>query len=248
MQTFNPYKMYHGAYVPNWLLESNIVSLGAKLCFGKLMQYAGRDGQCFPKQQTLADDLGVSVPSISNYVNELELVKLIMRKDGYYLFLKHPLNQLQDSEVQLQDTKVQLQDSEVPIVLIESVIESVNTPASLETDFPLPKQQINKTKKSVNHYSESFESWWKTYPARNGIKAGKPDAYKKFNKIDDVPGLILATKNYANSKEVKEGFAKDAVRFLKEGVWDAWQGQRIDSKPIVDGFARYNDPNYRLDG
>jgi hypothetical protein len=83
MQTINPFKMYVGAFVPNWLLESDIVSLGAKLCYGKLMQYSGRNGRCFPKQQTLAKDLGVSVPSISNYVNELESMNFRILKSNF---------------------------------------------------------------------------------------------------------------------------------------------------------------------
>lgn len=106
---------------------------------------------------------------------------------------------------------------------------------------------MDKKPSGRREYTPAFEEWWKLYPARNGIKVGKPDAFKKFLKIKDLEALTTATKAYASSKEVKEGYAKDGVRFLKEGVWEAWRGQRIDSKPIVDGFARYNDPNYRLD-
>lgn len=236
-KTINPFKMFVGCIVPNWLLESDIVSLGAKLCYGRLCQYSGRNGRCFPSRNELARALGCVRETAWRYVKELEDAKLIEQIDNEYVFFHHPLmDDVADSQHDVAGLQHDVADSQPPIVLRESIKESL-TPASLETSFP--KQRFNKTKKL--EYTPAFESWWKLYPTRNGIKVGKPDAFKKFLKITDLDSLTTATKAYAASKEVKEGYAKDAVRFLKEGVWEAWRGQRIDSKPIVDGFDRYKN-------
>src|SRR5688572_3926181 len=55
---FNPYRMWVGSFIPNWLMRQKI-SPGAKLAYARLAQYAGKDGQCYPSQKDLADELGV---------------------------------------------------------------------------------------------------------------------------------------------------------------------------------------------
>lgn len=93
---FNPYRLFQGAYVPNWLLMRPEVSAGAKLCYGRLMQYAGKSGACFPRQGLLAEELGVQERQARRYVHELESFKLVqsvqtgVQKANTYLFLRHP--------------------------------------------------------------------------------------------------------------------------------------------------------------
>lgn len=218
-----------------------------------------RTMRSFPSQGYIARTLGIAKITVNRYLKLLESVGYIERdlKNGVKTFYKltQPVVNIEvNSGFVLQGNEVGVISRE-PLPLSpenrinQNITNRINTltqhPTKTEANASLnvafPKPPINKTKKSVNHYSEGFEAWWKLYPARNGIKAGKPDAYKKFLKIEDIPSLITATKAYAASKEVKEGFAKDAVRFLKDGVWDAWRGQRIDSKPIVDAFDRYRN-------
>jgi hypothetical protein len=50
---FNPYRMWVGSFMPNWLSEQRI-SPGAKLTYGRLGQYAGRNGERHPGQKELA--------------------------------------------------------------------------------------------------------------------------------------------------------------------------------------------------
>lgn len=94
-EPFNPYKLFHGAYIPNWLLKRPEVSHGAKLCYGRLIQYSGKHGQCFPSQGLLAEELGVLEQQARRYVKELKdlgLLRIIqhgLQKPNGYLFLCH---------------------------------------------------------------------------------------------------------------------------------------------------------------
>ncbi len=58
--------------VPNHLLESNKLTPGAKLSYAMLLKYAWQDNFCFPGQQRLAKDMGVSRQSVNNYIKELQ--------------------------------------------------------------------------------------------------------------------------------------------------------------------------------
>ena len=58
--------------VPNFILESKEVSVGAKLTYAMLLKYAREMDQCFPGQDRLAVDLGTSRQSINTYISELK--------------------------------------------------------------------------------------------------------------------------------------------------------------------------------
>ena len=78
---YNPYKIFVGIFIPNCIAETNKLSQSAKLCFGKLSQFSGKDGKCFPKQETLAKGIGVkSIKQIHRCLNELEKAQLIRRE------------------------------------------------------------------------------------------------------------------------------------------------------------------------
>ncbi len=87
--------MFVGAFIPNWLLCRPEVSGGAKLAYARLCQFSGRDGLCFPKQSTLAAELGVAERTIRNHLRELEEFQLIevdqpgLRQSNRYAFLAH---------------------------------------------------------------------------------------------------------------------------------------------------------------
>ena len=57
--------------VPNHLLESNKISPGAKLVYAMLLKYAWQNDCCFPGQERLASDMGVTDRSVRSYIQEL---------------------------------------------------------------------------------------------------------------------------------------------------------------------------------
>jgi hypothetical protein len=75
------------------LLENRGISTGAKLCYIRLLGFAGKDARCYPSLEKLGKGLGVSDRQARDYVKELERAGLIaveqrgLRKTNIYLFL-----------------------------------------------------------------------------------------------------------------------------------------------------------------
>lgn len=63
--------------VPNFILESEKISIGAKLTYAMLLKYARELDECFPGQDRLARDMGTSRQSVNTYIKELSDVGLI---------------------------------------------------------------------------------------------------------------------------------------------------------------------------
>jgi Helix-turn-helix domain len=54
------------------VLESSAISPGAKLAYAMLLKYAWQNDFCFPGQDRLAKDMGVSLRSTNPYIQEPE--------------------------------------------------------------------------------------------------------------------------------------------------------------------------------
>ncbi|MGH7037063.1 MAG: helix-turn-helix domain-containing protein [Stellaceae bacterium] len=66
--------------VPNHVLVSSKLSPGAKLTYAMLLKYAWQNDFCFPGQERLAKDMGVTDRSVRTYLQELEAQKFIAIK------------------------------------------------------------------------------------------------------------------------------------------------------------------------
>ena len=58
--------------VPNHVLVSERLSPGAKLTYAMLLKYAWQNDFCFPGQERLAGDMGVTRQSANTYIQELQ--------------------------------------------------------------------------------------------------------------------------------------------------------------------------------
>ena len=58
--------------VPNFMLRSAELSVGAKITYAMFLSYAWHNDCCFPGQATLAEDIGVSRQSVNGFIRELE--------------------------------------------------------------------------------------------------------------------------------------------------------------------------------
>ena len=105
---FNPWRRYHGIFIPEQLLSFTGISPAAKLCYGRLTRYAGKEGKCFPRQDTLASEIGVSERMIREYLRELEIggfietLRVGLGHPNQYRFLKHKVfedEQLEDESL-----------------------------------------------------------------------------------------------------------------------------------------------------
>ncbi len=66
--------------VPNFILESDQISVGAKLTYAMLLKYAREMEECFPGQDRLARDMGTTRQSVNTYIGELRRAGLITVK------------------------------------------------------------------------------------------------------------------------------------------------------------------------
>ena len=90
----DPVTLHGFTQVPNFILTSTKISVGAKLGYAMLLKYAWGDNACFPGQTKLAEDMGSGERSVRRYLDELEkagLLEIVQRGLGktnlYRLFL-----------------------------------------------------------------------------------------------------------------------------------------------------------------
>ena len=58
--------------IPNIILKTDKLTGGAKLAYAMLLSYAMGDDQCFPGQDRLGDNMGVTRQTANQYVKELQ--------------------------------------------------------------------------------------------------------------------------------------------------------------------------------
>jgi len=96
---FNPWFGECGFYPGDIVCKqsSKTLSQGQKLLYTRLVRYAGRDGRCFPSQERLATDLGISERQVRKDLIRIEAFRLIDRqaregrRGDTYTFLWHPM-------------------------------------------------------------------------------------------------------------------------------------------------------------
>jgi biotin operon repressor len=63
--------------LPNFVLKSGTLSLGAKVTYAMFLHYAWHNDHCFPGQDRLGEDMGMSKSRVNEFVKELERAGLI---------------------------------------------------------------------------------------------------------------------------------------------------------------------------
>jgi len=80
LEGFDPISAGGFTQVPNHILRSSDLSVGAKLTYAMLLSYAWQNDFCFPGQDTLAKDMGSGKRSVVRYIDELERAGIIAIK------------------------------------------------------------------------------------------------------------------------------------------------------------------------
>ncbi len=63
--------------VPNFILKDGTLTLGAKVTYSMFLSYAWHNDSCFPGQERLAEDMGMSRSRVTEFVGELERAGLV---------------------------------------------------------------------------------------------------------------------------------------------------------------------------
>ena len=93
---YNPWNEDYGIKIPGWLVRYKEVSFGAKVTYGRLVQYAGKNGVAYPYVQTLATEIGAERRTVERYLKELRELGVLEVQSGKatgnrnrYFFVDH---------------------------------------------------------------------------------------------------------------------------------------------------------------
>jgi len=224
----NPYKLFVGAFIPNWLLEREEVSHGAKIVYGKLCQYAGEDGAAFPKVETLAKSIGFQPRMTQRYLAELVSLGLIEKVErcaqclpSDYFFLRH---EWMEGGVSCVTQGVQ-RDTTPGVMRVTTTRESVTKKRNIK-ERSLFGGESGLPDVEASYPQNRFEEFWKAYPR----KVGKSLAEKAYLKVlrkkvypYDVEQFILnSLENQKQSKlhlQREEQFIPHAATWLNSERW-----------------------------
>jgi len=77
LDTLDPVALHGFTQVPNFILKDPKISVGAKVAYAMFLSYAWHNDSCFPGQDRLADDMGLSRVRVTQLIAELERVGLV---------------------------------------------------------------------------------------------------------------------------------------------------------------------------
>jgi hypothetical protein len=176
---FNPFNKFCGLFVPNWLARRGDVSHGAKLCYGRLMQFHGRGLQCNPRESVLARELGISERTCRRFLAELRSLGLIrilhrgLRRSNVYEFVEHPWMTDFRTDIPDRSERPDLSNPDRTTVSAPSVRDSVEGESKEEIN-PCSPLSGDRTDRKKAIPSEQLEALWSAYPN----KVGKPSALR----------------------------------------------------------------------
>lgn len=77
LNSADPIARYGFTQLPNFILRDANLSIGAKTTYALFLSYAWHNKLCFPGQDLLAKDIGMSIGSVNAFIKELEASSLI---------------------------------------------------------------------------------------------------------------------------------------------------------------------------
>jgi len=77
LDTLDPVTRHGFTQVPNFILKDPDLSVGAKLTYAMFLSYAWHNDSCFPGQDRLAEDMGISRPRVTHFISELQRAGLV---------------------------------------------------------------------------------------------------------------------------------------------------------------------------
>lgn len=234
---FNPYRRYNGIYIPDGIYNQTKLSACTKLLYGRLLRYAGKDGVAYPKQETLAKELGITRQAIYNSINQLISSQLIEVDKGdtlkhepnSYHFLEHDCLGKIDDDSEYRDKNV-----------TPGCKDSLH-PQGKDSLHPGCKDSLHRLKDKESHLKEShiregdFDTFWESYP-RKKSKENARKAWKKL-KAEEKEEAIRVVKIYPFRDDLN--FVQHPATWLNGKCWED------DLTPIpvaIPKHMRYQQP------
>ena len=77
LDTVNPVLQGGFTQVPNFILKDPHISVGAKVAYAMFLSYAWHNDSCFPGQDRLAEDMGLTRVRVTQLISELDAAGLV---------------------------------------------------------------------------------------------------------------------------------------------------------------------------
>ncbi len=264
----NPNKKYRFCPLYNYLIEYRGLSWAAKICYARLNQYAGDDGICYPKQETIAKEMNLSTRQIYSLIKELESERFIvtikatgtdklMHKSDRYLILDHPIMEdrfLYDTKTgkhtlpsdQKFSSGLHQEGTSGPIE--ENYIKEVNS-NELTRDFQEPEISLSvvlkKRKNPCNPPNQSFDR-----NKLNNIAPSKPPVVEKarLKPTIEVHSILDFWKNLG-LKAPKETTKthKENIQSLNLLLKGRLLGEPYGKQQILDSIKNFSLASHNYD-
>lgn len=142
-EPFNPYGLFVGSFIPQWLEVRPEISPGAKLAYARMCRHAGEKGECRPNQNLLAAEIGLKKRQTQTYIQELVENRLIrpqrrgQGRSNIYDFLIHEW--MFDDVIDVQDAAYQSQFD----------VQDAALPDAQDAAHPYPYKKRIKEKRKI---------------------------------------------------------------------------------------------------
>lgn len=219
-QPFNPFNLFDGAIIPTEILRNTKLLASEKLVLARLMQFAGANGDAFPRVEILADEVGLGVRQTQNCLRRLRELGLLRygskasaRKTNRFEFLWHPFYEQdrvkRSSRLNHQNRTTEDRNSEMAYTkLVQS-----SPPTKVQSSAP----GINSSQE--NHLNESPppspSSTLRSDSAADGVHENQNDdnrsdaesegAFQRLNKL--IIGAPLSWKGKRRILEAQKNFS-----------------------------------------
>src|SRR5436189_5204370 len=77
LDRLDPVALHGFTQVPNFILKNPKISVGAKVVYAMFLSYAWNNDSCFPGQDRLAEDMGLTRVRVTQLISELETAGLV---------------------------------------------------------------------------------------------------------------------------------------------------------------------------
>lgn len=213
--------------IPPGIFSRTDISQSQKMLIGRIVGLVNNDGYCYASNKWLGEQLGITKGQSANIIMDLHrrgFLKIeLIRNENKRIIERRIYPVYEDLPIQ-EKLNTYSGKTEYPIQ------EKLNTPIQ-EKLKGSNRDKSNRERENtfmcdsdLTKRENLFEEFWKLYPYRRGKKLHKKEARELFMKLKSasVAPILQAVRNYAVSKTVTDGYAKDAVRFLKNDFWQDW--------------------------
>lgn len=233
-ETFRPRGNISGPILPRYALTLKI-SLGAKMLYSLLCDYAGDKDHCWPSQTTLARLLGCSVSSIKTYLRELAGQRLIAvelrecRSSTYYL-LKPPFLSARAGQSNSDGGEA---NSDYITNCRKKETNYPPTPTPPTAKEPPSTRQPRRGVGDFFSANNAFESIWNAYPRKEAKELARAVWHRLWRQgAIRIEALMESLRRFCRS----DGWNREHGRYVPQLV--NWlRGQRwldeLPSSPVT---------------